>query len=130
MTGGLVKYTFRAIGRLVWLAEAVLAMIIGAVSCRETVPEPTTAPEIVAVEVSDVGFDSAVLTATVNGGGSVERCGFLLFAANGKTYQIPGVVSQNDSFTAKLDSLKSESHYRFQAFVESLEIKRLQSPDD
>ena len=29
MTGGLVKYTFRAIGRLVWLAEAVLAMIIG-----------------------------------------------------------------------------------------------------
>ena len=65
MTGGLVKYTFRAIGRLVWLAVAVLATIIGAVSCRETVPEPTTAPEIMAVEVSDVSFDSAVLTATV-----------------------------------------------------------------
>ena len=128
MIGCLVNDTFRAIGRPVWLAVVLLVTIWGSVSCRETMPEPTTAPEIVALEVLELSYDSALLTATVNDGGSVERCGFLLFAADGKTYQIPGVVSQNDSFTAKLDSLKSESLYRFQAFVENGRNLRITSP--
>ena len=128
MIGCFAKDIFRAIGRPVWLTLVLLVAIWGAVSCRETGPEPPTAPEIVALEVSELSHDSAVLTATVNGGGNVERCGFLLFSADEKTYQIPGIASQNDSFTARLDSLKSESLYRFQAFVENGRNLRITSP--
>lgn len=88
-------------------------------SCRSVEPEPAAAPEILSLDVSELGFDSAVLTASVSASESIENCGFLVSSEDGSTVQIPGTLSGPDTFTARLENLESESHYRFQAFVEN-----------
>ena len=93
--------------------------VLALASCRSAEPEPIAAPEILSLDVSELSYDSAVLSAAVSGGSNIDKCGFLLSPPDGRTFQIPGILSGTDTFTARLDNLESESHYRFQAYVEN-----------